>query len=152
MSLRDPIPVHHQTVFPHGCYVVGPVTPVLDFEAGTKDNPVRKIDTFTGEPMWAVPVMDANPEARTSDKTVSVKLLGAAEPVVPPVPPQLKALGVNLVPVEFDGLMVRAYVSDRGRLEWSVKARVMRAAGSVPEGAGGQDARAGGHARGGGSA
>ncbi|WP_327090885.1 plasmid replication, integration and excision activator [Nonomuraea sp. NBC_01738] len=144
MTLRDPIPVHQQTIWPVGVFVVGEVTPVNDFGAGSRDNPVRKLDSRTGELMWAVPVMDANPEARAADRALSVKVLGAVPPVIPEVPPQLAALGLTWVPVEFEGLTVLPYVNANGRLEWSIKARGVRlGALGAPTGEG----RTGGHSR-----
>ncbi len=57
--IRGPIPVHHQFVFPHGAFLSGEVTPVLDFDASTKDRPVQQRDKTTGEPVWSVAVTNA---------------------------------------------------------------------------------------------
>ncbi|SDM39990.1 hypothetical protein SAMN05421874_1741 [Nonomuraea maritima] len=35
MALQGPIPVTFAMVFPHGCYIVGEVEPVKDFDAST---------------------------------------------------------------------------------------------------------------------
>ncbi|MCW2877449.1 MAG: hypothetical protein JWQ95_1549 [Sphaerisporangium sp.] len=35
MALQGPIPIGFEQVFPHGCYVVGDVEQVKDFEAST---------------------------------------------------------------------------------------------------------------------
>ncbi|MFI9560272.1 plasmid replication, integration and excision activator [Nonomuraea endophytica] len=146
MSLRDALPVEFRAVFPHGVYVVGPVTPVSDYELGTKDRPVQKRDTATGEPLWAVPIMDADPEARAGDKTINLKITSMTEPVVPPVPAQMAALGLNFVPVELEHLSVRPYLPDGSRrIEYSVKARGLRLAGTPV--AVGESRAAGGHSR-----
>ncbi|MFI6905246.1 plasmid replication, integration and excision activator [Nonomuraea sp. NPDC050394] len=129
MSLRDPIPVECRAVFQHGVYVVGPVTPVADFDAPVRGT--QKRDPETGEPVWQVPVMDADPETRAADKTIAVKITSALEPVVPPVPPQLLALGLQMVPIELEGLTVRPYVPDgSSRIAWTVRARGLRLAGT----------------------
>lgn len=145
MSLRDPLPVECRAVFRHGVFVVGPVTPVADFDAAVRGT--QKRDADTGEPVWQVPIMDADPETRAADKTIAVKITSAVQPVVPPVPPQLAALGLTMVPVELEGVTVRPYVPDgSGRIAWSVRARGMRLAGT-PVAAGEGRAAAGTHSR-----
>ncbi len=130
MALQGGIPVAHSDAFPYGAYVVGEATPVLDFEASTKDRPVSARDKSTGELMWAVPVMDGDPSLKAAAKSVSVKILSAVEPVIPE-PPAAMA-GLPFVPVEFDGLMVTPYVNQAtNRLAYSFKARGMRAAGAA---------------------
>lgn len=51
-------------------------------------------DKQTGLPLWAVEVIDADPQAR--DKTARVKVAAADQPVLPPA-----HAGMLFVPVEF---------------------------------------------------
>ncbi|HEY8524246.1 MAG TPA: hypothetical protein VIL48_04735 [Acidimicrobiales bacterium] len=124
MAIQGAIQIGHDGVFPHGCYVVGEVEPVRDFDRSTKDTAVQAVDKETGLPVWSVDVIDADPEAR--DKSVRVKVLSPVQPV-PPEP----APGVPFRPVEFEGLTATPYVtttaSGRGRLAWSFKATGMAA-------------------------
>jgi hypothetical protein len=74
-------------------------------------------------PVWVVDVIDADPQAR--DKTARVKVAAADQPVLPAAP-----AGLPFVPVEFTGMTITPYVSQAGRLAYSIRAfgvRVMRA-------------------------
>ncbi|MEO3862492.1 plasmid replication, integration and excision activator [Acrocarpospora sp. B8E8] len=119
----------HGRVFPHGAYVTGEVSPVLDFDASTKDRPVPARDRETGELVWAVPVMDGDPTLKAASKSVAVKIVSNTQPEIPAAPPQMAALGLTLVPVEFVGMAVTPWVNPAGRLAYSFKARGMRPAG-----------------------
>ncbi|WP_248960922.1 plasmid replication, integration and excision activator [Sphaerisporangium perillae] len=120
MGIRGAIPISFEDVFPHGCYMVGEVDQVKDFEASTAAKPVYARDKTTGEFVWQVTVIDCDPEAR--EKTVKVKILAPVQPVPPaPMP------GLPFIPVEFDQLAVTPYVNGNGRLTYSIKARQMRA-------------------------
>jgi hypothetical protein len=124
MAIQGAIPMGHDGVFSHGCYVVGEVEPVRDFDRSTKETPVQAVDKDTGLPVWSVDVIDADPQAR--DKTVRVKVLSPVQPVPPDTAP-----GVPFRPVEFENLTATPYVtttaSGRGRLAWSFKATGMTA-------------------------
>jgi hypothetical protein len=109
-------------VFTHGVFAAGVFEPVRDFDASTPDRFVQSKDKATGLPLWAVEVIDADPEART--KTVKVKVAAQAEPVLPPAAP-----GLPFVPVEFTGLAITPYVNQAGRLAYSLKATGVRAPG-----------------------
>jgi hypothetical protein len=122
MSLQGPIPVEFGHVFTHGAYAAGVFEAVRDFDASTTDRFVQSKDKTTGLPLWAIEVIDADPEART--KTVKVKVAAQAEPTVPPSPP-----GLPFSPVEFTGLAVTPYVNQAGRLAYSLKATGVRAPG-----------------------
>ncbi|XVQ86190.1 tyrosine-type recombinase/integrase [Microbispora siamensis] len=74
---------------------MGEVTAAKDFDA-KRDTQAK--DKLTGLPVWQVPVMDANPSLKAAQKTVTVKILSEAQPVVPPSLP-----GVPPAPAEFDG-------------------------------------------------
>ncbi|MER7129595.1 plasmid replication, integration and excision activator [Streptosporangium saharense] len=108
----------------------------MDFEASTADRQVPARDKTTGLPVWQVPVMDADPSVKVAAKSVAVKIISDEEPVVPPVPPALEALGVNLVPVIFTDLAVTPWVNGdgaRARLAYSYRASGLRSAGSMTE-------------------
>ncbi|WP_432928397.1 plasmid replication, integration and excision activator [Microbispora sp. CA-135349] len=122
MALQGPIPVTFDMVFPHGCYVVGEVEQVKDFDASTNGRFVQARDKQTGELVWQVAVMDADPTLKPAQKTVAVKILAPVQPV-PPAP----MAGLPFTPVEFDGISVTPYVNQAGRLAYSIRVREMRA-------------------------
>jgi hypothetical protein len=122
MALQGPIPVTFDMVFPHGCYVVGEVEKVKDFDASTNGRFVQARDKQTSELVWQVAVMDADPTLKPAQKTVAVKILAPVQPV-PPAP----MAGLPFTPVEFDGMSVTPYVNANGRLAYSIRVREMRA-------------------------
>jgi hypothetical protein len=123
MAIQGAIRVEFGDVFPHGCFVVGEVEPVRDFDRSTKDSVVQAVDKDSGQLVWSVEVIDADPEAR--DKVVRVKIAAGVRPVPPEV-----ASGVPFRPVEFEGLTVTPYVATpatgRPRLAYSFRASGMR--------------------------
>jgi hypothetical protein len=129
MAIKGAIPMAHGDVFPHGCFVVGEVVPMRDFDRSTRDQAVQAVDRDTGELVWTVDVIDAERESR--DRMVRVKLLAPVQPV-----PPAEAPGVPFRPVEFEGLTATPYVattaSGRSRLAWSFRATGMHAPGRVP--------------------
>jgi hypothetical protein len=129
MAIQGAIPMRPDDVFPYGSFMVGDVQPMRDFDRSTKDQAVQAVDRDTGELVWTVDVVDADPAAR--ERTVRVKLLAPVQPV----PPEAVA-GMPFRPVEFEGLTATPYVattgSGRSRLAWSFRATGMRAAGRVP--------------------
>jgi hypothetical protein len=133
MAINGPIRMAHGDVFPHGCFVVGEVAPQRDFDKSTREQAVQAVDRDTGELVWVVDVIDADPDAR--EKTLRVKLTAPVQPVPPETAP-----GVPFRPVEFDGLTATPYVattaSGRGRLAWSLRATAMRAPKGAPVAAG----------------
>jgi hypothetical protein len=133
MAISGAIPMEHGFVWPYGSFMVGDVQAMRDFDRSTKDQAVQAVDRETGELVWVIDVIDADPEAR--DRTVRVKLLAAVQPV----PPEAMA-GAPFRPVEFDGLTATPYVATtatgRSRLAWSFRATGMRAPGRVAAGVG----------------
>lgn len=127
MAVQLPIPIRFEDVFPAGAYVLG-VEPINDFEqvkAGLVDPQQR--DKTTGERLWAVRVLDADPESRKGQAEVAVKIAAPVQPV----PPEAVA-GSPFRPVEFDGLALMPYVDTnktRPRLAFSIRATAMRAPG-----------------------
>jgi hypothetical protein len=104
MAINGAIPMAHDEVFPHGCFVVGEVEAVRDFERSTKDTAIQAVDKQSGQPVWRVDVIDADPEAR--DKTVRIKVVAPVQPVPPPA-----AAGVPFRPVVLQGLTLRPWVN-----------------------------------------
>jgi hypothetical protein len=133
MAIKGAIPMRHGDVFPLGCFVVGEVQPMRDFDRSTKEQAIQAVDRESGDLVWAVDVIDADPDAR--EKTVRVKLSASHQPVPPETAP-----GVPFRPVEFEGLTATPYVattaSGRGRLAWSLRATGMRAPKAAPAGVG----------------
>jgi hypothetical protein len=133
MAIKGAIPMSHGDVFPHGCYVVGEVQAMRDFDKSTREQAIQAVDRDTGELVWTVDVVDADPDAR--ERTVRVKITAAHQPVPPETAP-----GVPFRPVEFEGLTATPYVatlaSGRGKLTWSFRASGMRAPKGAPVGAG----------------
>ncbi|MFA1548804.1 plasmid replication, integration and excision activator [Actinomadura chokoriensis] len=122
MAVQGPFKVAFGDVFPFGAFVKGGVEPVRDFDRSTRENFVQARDKDSGELVWAVEVLDADPESKG---TFKVKLSGPVQPVVPEAP-----AGFPFVPVEFEGLAVTPYVnSGNGRLAYSLKAGAVRPAG-----------------------
>ena len=128
MAIQGAIPIGHDGVFPHGCFVVGEVEPVRDFDRSTKETAVQAVDKDTGVPVWQVDVIDADPEAR--DKSVRVKILAEVQPVPPEAVP-----GTPVRPAVFENLTATPYVATtatgRTRLAWSFKATAMTAPTTV---------------------
>jgi hypothetical protein len=118
-----PIPrafrVAFEEAFPHGCFMVGEVEQVKNFEASTASKPVYARDKDTGDFVWQVTVVDCDPEAR--DKTIKIKVTSPVQPV-PPAPLQ----GLPFIPVEFDQMTVTPWLNGQ-RIAYSVRARNIRA-------------------------
>lgn len=130
MAVQTPIKVTFEDVFPAGAYVLA-VDAALDFDklrAGVADSQVR--DKDSGERVWTVRVLDADPQARSAE--VKVKIVAAVQPVAPET-----TGGTPFRPVEFDGLSLTPYVREdgggRARVAYSLRATAMHApAGSKP--------------------
>ena len=133
MAIKGAIPMQHGDVFPHGCYVVGEIQAMRDFDRSTREQAIQAVDRDTGELVWTVDVVDADPDAR--ERTLRVKISAPVQPVPPDTAP-----GVPFRPVEFDGLTATPYVattaSGRGKLTWSFRAAGMRSPKGVPVAAG----------------
>jgi hypothetical protein len=137
MAMQGPIPVEFAQVFPSGAYAAGGFEPVRDFDASKAGGRfVQSKDKQSGLPVWQVDVIDADPAAR--DKTMRVKIAAPDQPVLPPPP----ASGMPFVQVEFTGTTVTPYVSQAGRLAYSVKAAGVRVPGRTARGGSAQDSAA----------
>lgn len=93
----------HDTVFPEGAAIVGPVTPDMEYvsneDRARGKQPKQKVDEHTGLPQWKVTVTDPSAE-KDRDKSVTVTLLDRVQPVPPPA----AMAGFDFRPVVFDGL------------------------------------------------
>jgi hypothetical protein len=124
MAIRGAIPMTNEDAFAYGTFMLGEVEPMRDFDRSTREQAVQAVDRDTGELVWTVDVVDADPESR--ERTVRVKITAPVRPVPPETAP-----GVPFRPVEFEGLTATPYVqtmaSGRGKLTWSFRATGMRA-------------------------
>ena len=48
MAIKGAIPMQHGDVFPHGCFVVGEVQAMRDFDRSTKEQAIQAVDRDTG--------------------------------------------------------------------------------------------------------
>ncbi|KIH96648.1 plasmid replication, integration and excision activator [Streptomonospora alba] len=121
MAIQGALPVEFGTVFPHGAYALG-VEPITDFETKRP-----QMDKVSGLPLWAVDVIDADPEARGKQKSVKVKVAAEHCPTLPDEVP-----GLPFRPVEFEQMSVMPYVDDSGRrprVAYSLRARGVKTPG-----------------------
>jgi hypothetical protein len=133
MALQGPIPVEFGMVFPDGVFAAGGFEPVRDFDASSSGRFVQSKDKASGLPLWSVEVIDADPSVRA--RTVKVKVAAQVQPVLP-----APVSGVPFVPVEFTGLTVTPYVTQAGKLGYSLKASGVRSpSGGRPAGRPGHD-------------
>ena len=117
--------VRFEDVFPSGC-VMGAdtiVSKVVDFEKRGKADD-QDVDKVTGERVWAVRVMDLDPDLEGRSREVVVKISAPVQPV-PPVGP--------FQPVEFEGLTVTPWVNDKGRMQYSIRATGITAPKTLAE-------------------
>ncbi|RCV49702.1 plasmid replication, integration and excision activator [Marinitenerispora sediminis] len=124
MAIQGALPVEFGVVFPHGAYALG-VEAITNFETKRPE-----VDKDTGLPMWAVDVIDADPEARGKAKSVKVKIAAEVCPTLPDEAP-----GLPFRPVEFEGMAVRPYIEElgrgRNRIAYSLRARGVKAPGAA---------------------
>lgn len=130
MAMARRIKVDNRDVFAYGAYAVTTPEPVADFNAGQRADGSRPqaTDPDTGLLVWAVQVLDADPEAGKRDKTVTVKVSAKVQPVLPE-----NKSGTPFTPVEFTGLTATAWIDDSGsraRLAWSLRATDIIAPGA----------------------
>ncbi|MYW04516.1 plasmid replication, integration and excision activator [Streptomyces sp. SID3343] len=122
--MKGAISVTFAAVFPFEAFAKS-VAPVADFEASKGGAKVQARDKVTGLPVWAVSVVNGDPDA--VEATVKIKVAADAEPELPDALP-----GLPFRPVEFDGLTVTAYLNQSNRVAFSFRASGVRApAGST---------------------
>ena len=109
------LPVGMAEVFPAGCHLLpDSITEAQDWDAATRIR-TPTVDKITGQRVWNVRVVDMDQALEGRSREVVVKILADRMPVPPTRAP--------FEPVEFDGLTVTPYVTDKGRLAFSLRAR-----------------------------
>ena len=105
-------------VFPQGCHLVpDSISEVQDYDEATgRRSPA--VDKVTSKPVFQCRVADMDPELAGRQRETVVKILADRMPAPPTRAP--------FEPVEFDGLTVTPYVTDKGRLAFSLRARSIR--------------------------
>ena len=125
MAMPRKIPIPFGVAFPYGAYALGEVQPVRDSEKSTRERVLQAVDPDTGLLLWTVEVVDADPDAKKSTRTMAVKVTAKVQPVLP------EALaGLPFTPVEFDNLTATAYIEENGdfsKISWSLRASDVRA-------------------------
>jgi hypothetical protein len=107
-------------VFPHGCHLLpDSIAEAVDYDEKTKTRRPA-VDKVTGQRVWQCRVQDMDPDLAGRSRETVVKILADQMPV-PPTRTLFEA-------VEFDGLQVTPYVTDRGRLAYSLRATGIKAA------------------------
>src|SRR3954447_6329559 len=128
MAISRRFPIPFELAFPLGAYLVSEVAPVVDFEKSTRERKVQQVDSETGKLLWQVDVLDADPEAKRSSKTVSVKIPANVQPV----PPGNDGLS-PFTPVVFEGLTALPWIEqvseEYSKISWSFKAEDLAAPG-----------------------
>jgi hypothetical protein len=133
MAVPRNIPVQFGDIFPSGAFAVGEVYATKDFEKSTRDNEVQALDKDSGKRLWSIDVVDGDPEAKKSTRSLTVKIAANVQPVLPDNPSSSP-----FRPVEFDKLTIGAYVETNGdfsKVSWTFRAAEVRAPG---KGSGGQ--------------
>jgi hypothetical protein len=111
--------VSNQNVFPHGCHLLpDSIAEAMDYDEKTKTRRPA-VDKVTGKRVWQCRVQDMDPDLAGRSRETVVKILSDQMPV-PPTRALFEA-------VEFDGLQVTPYVTDRGRLAYSLRATGIKA-------------------------
>ena len=125
MAMPRKIPVPFSVAFPYGAYAVGEVQPVRDYDESTRERVVQAVDPDSGLLLWSVDVVDADPDAKKANRTMSVKVTAKVQPVLPE-----SLAGLPFTPVEFDRLTATAYIEENGdfsKISWSLRASGVRA-------------------------
>jgi hypothetical protein len=109
-----------QAVFPNGCCLVpGSITEAQDYDEKTKRR-TPSVDKLTGKRVFQCRVSDLDEDLEGRSRETVVKILAD----VAPVPPTRQPFEL----VEFDGLVVTPYVTDKGRMGYSLRATGIKAA------------------------
>lgn len=116
MALKNGIrlPISMAEVFPYGCCLVpDSIAEAQDYDEKTKRR-TPSVDRVTGRKVFQCRVVDMDPDLEGRSREVVVKILADRMPVPPTRQP--------FEMVEFDGLQVTPYVTDRGRMAYSLRA------------------------------
>jgi hypothetical protein len=109
MAVPRNIPVQFGDVFPHGAFAVGEVYATKDFDKSTREHAVQATDKESGKLLWSVDVVDGDPEATKSTRSLTVKIPAKVQPVLPDNPSDSP-----FRPVEFDKLTISGWVESVG--------------------------------------
>jgi hypothetical protein len=126
MALRNGsrFPVSMADVFSHGCHLMPEsISEAQDYDEQTKRR-TPAIDKVTGKRVYQCRVVDMDPDLEGRSRETVVKILGDRMPV-PPTRAPFEA-------VEFEGLVVTPYVTDRGRMAYSLRATGIKPATARP--------------------
>jgi hypothetical protein len=116
-------PVTMTQAFPHGAHLMpDSIAEAQDYDEKTKTRSPA-IDKVTGKRMWQCRVADMDPELEGRSRETVVKILADRQPSPP--------TGQPFELVEFDNLQVTPYVTDKGRMAYSLKATGIKAARPV---------------------
>ena len=120
LSPGSRLPVSMHDVFPDGCHLVpDSIVEAQDYDEATgRRSPA--VDKVTGKPVFQCRVADMDPELAGRQRETVVKILADRMPV----PPTRQPFEL----VEFDGLVVTPYVTDRGKLAFSLRATGIKTA------------------------
>jgi hypothetical protein len=106
--------------FPAGCALVPEsITEAQDYDEVTRTRSPA-FDKVTGKKVWQVRVSDLDPELAGRSREVGVKILADREPAPP--------TGQPFELVEFENLTVTPYVTDKGRMAYSLRATGLKPA------------------------
>jgi hypothetical protein len=107
-------------VFSHGCCLVpDSITEAQDYDERTKTRSPA-VDKLTGKRVFQCRVSDLDPDLAGRSREVVVKILADRPPAAP--------TGQPFEPVEFENLTVTPYVTDKGRMAWSLRATGIKSA------------------------
>src|SRR5947207_7909189 len=125
MALRNGsrFAVSMQQVFTHGCHLMpDSIAEAQDYDEKTKTRS-PSVDKLTGKRVFQCRVADMDPELEGRSRETVVKILADRQPAPP--------TGQPFELVEFDNLQVTPYVTDKGRMAYSLKATGIKAARPV---------------------
>ena len=118
-------PVAMAEAFPAGCALVPEsITEAQDYDEATRTRSPA-FDKVTGRKVWQCRVSDLDPELAGRSREVGVKILADREPAPP--------TGQPFELVEFENLTVTPYVTDKGRMAYSLRATGLKAARQQPQ-------------------
>jgi hypothetical protein len=126
-SFRVPVPFDY--VFPYGALCLG-VARVSEFDA-PRGSDTQARDKVTGLPLWAVTVVDLDPEAAALGRQqVKVKVMAKEAPVIPPArvpgyPPSVEFTGLVIIPWTDDSRCTGGHDGCRARQAFAFKAEAM---------------------------
>jgi hypothetical protein len=113
-------PVNMAQVFPHGCHLMPEsIAEAQDYDEKTRTRSPA-IDKVTGKRVFQCRVADMDPELEGRSRETVVKILADRQPNPP--------TGQSFELVEFDNLQVTPYVTDKGRMAYSLRATGIKAA------------------------